>query len=195
MDWNGVWRFPEGSPRQGRMERYCSNIICGAPTTSGVKGLRWEIHLKWCYIFKILRDCTLYLRPQWVAKDPSFLHADSHDSWSDWADAQANLSLRWARSHFVGFVMKRLISFLGCNDWDTHLRSFHCFSACHATCICDMWMALKSLTVHTFNSVTVHTFNSVIIHNPKGLYFTLRCVLWLWHSLEVFSLFSCMPHL
>ena len=45
---------------------------------------------------------------QWVAKDPSFLHADSED-WSDWADAQADLSLRWAHSHFVGFVMSRLI--------------------------------------------------------------------------------------
>ena len=32
---------------------------------------------------------------QWVAKDPSFLHADSED-WSDWVDAQADLSLRWA---------------------------------------------------------------------------------------------------
>ena len=28
--------------------------------------------------------------------------------WSDWADAQANLSLRWAHSHIVGFVMSRL---------------------------------------------------------------------------------------
>ena len=30
--------------------------------------------------------------------------------WSDWADAQADLSLRWAHSHFVRFVMRRLIS-------------------------------------------------------------------------------------
>ena len=28
--------------------------------------------------------------------------------WSDWADAQADLILRWAHSHFVGFVMSRL---------------------------------------------------------------------------------------
>ena len=41
---------------------------------------------------------------QWVAKDPSFLHADS-----DWANAQANLSLRRAHTHFVGFVISRLI--------------------------------------------------------------------------------------
>ena len=28
--------------------------------------------------------------------------------WSDWADAQTDLSLHWAHSHFVGFVMRRL---------------------------------------------------------------------------------------
>ena len=28
--------------------------------------------------------------------------------WSDWADAQADLSLRWAHTHFVGFVTRRL---------------------------------------------------------------------------------------
>ena len=31
------------------------------------------------------------------------------EDWSDWAYAQADLSLRWAHSHFVGFVMKQLI--------------------------------------------------------------------------------------
>ena len=30
--------------------------------------------------------------------------------WSDWVDAQDDLSLRWAHSHFVGFVMSWLIS-------------------------------------------------------------------------------------
>ena len=30
---------------------------------------------------------------QYEAKDPSFLHADSED-WSDWVDAEADLSLR-----------------------------------------------------------------------------------------------------
>ena len=29
---------------------------------------------------------------------------------SDWADAQADLSFRWAYGQFVGFVMRRLIS-------------------------------------------------------------------------------------
>ena len=45
---------------------------------------------------------------QWVTKDPRFLHADSED-WSDWADAQADLSLCWEHTHFVGFVMSQLL--------------------------------------------------------------------------------------
>ena len=32
--------------------------------------------------------------------------------WSDWADAQADLSLRWAHNHIVGFVMRQLIYLL-----------------------------------------------------------------------------------
>ena len=40
MDSNGVWRFPEGSRRQGRVERYWCNVICGAPANSEIKGLR-----------------------------------------------------------------------------------------------------------------------------------------------------------
>ena len=31
---------PEGSGRQEKMERHCCNVICGAPTTAEVKGLR-----------------------------------------------------------------------------------------------------------------------------------------------------------
>ena len=36
-------------------------------------------------------------------------HWAHSELWSDWADAQADLSLRWAHSHFVGFVMRQLI--------------------------------------------------------------------------------------
>ena len=36
-------------------------------------------------------------------------HWAHSEDWSDWADAQADLSLRWAQSHFVGFVVRRLI--------------------------------------------------------------------------------------
>ena len=39
-DRNGVWRFHEGSGRQGKVERYCCIIICGAPTIAEDKELR-----------------------------------------------------------------------------------------------------------------------------------------------------------
>ena len=37
--------------------------------------------------------------------------------WSDWADAQADQSLRWVLSHIVGFVMSRLILSLVTVTW------------------------------------------------------------------------------
>ena len=51
--------------------------------------------------------CPVWSESSLSAWDPSFLHADSED-WSDRTDAQADLSLRWAHTYFVGFVMSRL---------------------------------------------------------------------------------------
>ena len=49
----------------------------------------------------------VWLKPllwaQWVAKDPSSLHADIRGLWSDWADAQADLSLQWVRMPLCWF--------------------------------------------------------------------------------------------
>ena len=46
--------------------------------------------------------------------------------WSDWVDAHADLSLRWAHTHCVGFVMSRLNPYLGqknaCFDIDLVLQ-------------------------------------------------------------------------
>ena len=64
---------------------------------------------KWVYAQRRLRSAWEFaqsdkfsLCAQWVAKDPRFLHADRKDS------AEADLRLRWAHSHFLGFVMRRL---------------------------------------------------------------------------------------
>ena len=46
------------------------------------------------------------LSGQWVAKDPSFLHANNE--YSD----QADLSLRLAHNHIIAFVMRRLMLIL-----------------------------------------------------------------------------------
>ena len=42
--------------------------------------------------------------------------------WSDWAYAQADLSLRWAHSHFIGFVMSRLKYAFACSDINPSLQ-------------------------------------------------------------------------
>ena len=46
MDRNGVWRFPEGSERQRKLERYCCNVIYGVQTSVKVKGLIWD-KMRW----------------------------------------------------------------------------------------------------------------------------------------------------
>ena len=49
-------------------------------------------------------------RKAWVL---SYALSAKRRLWSGWADAQADLSLHWAHSHFVGFVMSRL----KCDTW------------------------------------------------------------------------------
>ena len=46
---------------------------------------------------------SVLLYAQWVAKDPSFLHADS--------EAQADLSLRWTHMPFCSITKTRLYNF------------------------------------------------------------------------------------
>ena len=54
----------------------------------------------------LIRVFAVRMKKAWVLIYP--LSAQRR-LWSDWADAQADLSLRWAHSHIVGFVMSRLI--------------------------------------------------------------------------------------
>ena len=54
----------------------------------------------------LIRVFAVRMKKYWVLSYP--LSAQRR-LWSDWADAQADLSLRWAHTHFVGFVMSRLV--------------------------------------------------------------------------------------
>ena len=67
------------------------------PTKWHVRPAKTQISLGIRRVWSESSLCT-----QWVAKGPSFLHADSED-WSDWADAQADPSLRWAHMPFYWF--------------------------------------------------------------------------------------------
>ena len=42
------------------------------------------------------------------SEGPKLFSCGQRSLWSDWVDAQADLNLRWAHTHFVSFVMSRL---------------------------------------------------------------------------------------
>ena len=54
----------------------------------------------------LIRVFAVRMKKAWVLSHP--LSAQRR-LWSDWADAQADLSLHWVHSHFVDFVISRLI--------------------------------------------------------------------------------------
>ena len=65
----------------------------------------------------LIRVFAVRMKKNWVL---SYTLSAQPRLWSDWAHAQADLSLCWAHSHFVGFVMRRSIVFffecLSCSD-------------------------------------------------------------------------------
>ena len=67
----------------------------------------------------LIRAFAVRMKKAWVFSYP--LSAQWR-LWSDWADAQANLSLRWVHSHFVGFDMSRLI-------WGSTKKIFLCLES------------------------------------------------------------------
>ena len=72
----------------------------------------------------LIRVFAVCIKRAWVL---SYRLRAQRRFWSDWRDAQAGLSLRWAHTHFVGFVMSRLI--YRC-QW---MELFHLFKS--GTCI------------------------------------------------------------
>ena len=50
----------------------------------------------------LIRVIAVHMMKAWTLR---YTLSAQQRLWSDWTDAQADLSLRWAHSHFVGFVM------------------------------------------------------------------------------------------
>ena len=59
----------------------------------------------------LIRVFAVRMKKAWVLSYPLIAQ---RRLWSDWADAQADLSLRWAHTHFVDFVMSRLMYSFSC---------------------------------------------------------------------------------
>ena len=63
---------------------------------------------KWmCAQWRLRSAWASGMKKAWVLSYPL---STQRRLWSDWADAQADLSLRWAHTHFAGFIKGRLMS-------------------------------------------------------------------------------------
>ena len=89
----------------------------------------------------LIRVFAVRMKQAWVLRYP--LSAQRR-LWSDWADAQADLSLRWAHSHFVGFVM----SWLNCID-----EKYSTLSGTDAPCYVQ-----TNIWYHKYRETTVITY-------------------------------------
>ena len=89
--------------------------------------------------------------------------------WSDWADAQAELSLRWAHTRFVGFVMSQLI-------WQVALKCLfsHCSRLLVLYVFCINWGTTEANSRSRMNttlssqvnpSVPAHWTNPFVIRD------------------------------
>ena len=74
----------------------------------------------------------------WKKLESFATHWALSEDWSDWADAQADLSLGWVHSHLVGFVMRRFI----------FTYRWHCCSSSPVDWL--RWQFLPQFTVTTW---------------------------------------------
>ena len=99
----------------------------------------------------LIRVFAVCMKKAWVLSYPL---STQWRLWSDWVDAQADLSLCWVNNHFVGFVM-RWLKF--CNDfqqnadrsisnnmnWPFHI-SQKLQHSCHMSCCTTVWQKNES---------------------------------------------------
>ena len=106
MSWDGAWGQNSGHHDKVEYPKKPENLSCDMtkPTKWHVRPAKTQISLGirpvWSDVFTVHMKKALVL---------SYPLSTQRRLWSDWADAQVDLSLRWAHSHFVGFVMSRLI--------------------------------------------------------------------------------------
>ena len=124
-------------------------------------------------------------------------HWAHSEDWSDWAGAQADLSLCWAHRHFVGFVMSRLtsvnvvaaVSEMVANSEQKISRTWFYFGYCVSkgclfrlfrfqnSCRCVVWRPKKSRICHylswTDSIKPSLLFSNLGCCNSKGSLFRL----------------------
>ena len=94
-------------PRHDKTSKICVRPV-KTPISLGIRPVWSESSLCAPWVAKGTSFFSCRQLRLW-AKGASFFSCRQRRLWSDWADAQADLSLHWAHTHFVGFVMSRLI--------------------------------------------------------------------------------------
>ena len=92
---------------------YSPKVLVNYPGNDGsvptwLKIVDWDVKPQHNQPTSLIRVFAVCIKKAWVLSYPLSIQ---QRLWSDWADAQADLSLRWAHIHFVGFVMSWLILF------------------------------------------------------------------------------------
>ena len=107
----------------------------------------------------------------------SYLLSAQRRLWSDWADAQADLSLCWAHSHFAGIVMRRLIYVFvlvvicvqKCNTISSRRRE-KSFSKQSIVCYCPIsfYIVFRNTRIRILVFVGINTATWSLIIWPTG---------------------------
>ena len=98
-----IWKIPDKRTHCCNYPKfYKMSHVMTKPTKWHVCPAETQISLG---IHPVWSVFTVRMKKVWVLSYP--LSAQQR-LWSDWADAQADLSLCWVHSHFVGFVMRWL---------------------------------------------------------------------------------------
>ena len=150
------------------------------PTKWPVRSAKTQISLGICPVWSVSSLCA-----QWVAKDPSFLHADSEDSGCPgWSESSLGthailLVLSWGGSNITlilchqTFVSSNVPCYHSCfhiRTWAESVRPWpfpkpKCFltEPCHEkTCSCHMWTTKMQISLDLISAFVVHCLDSII---------------------------------
>ena len=115
----------------------------------------------------LIRVFAVRMKKAWVLSYPL---SALRRLWSDWADAQADLSLHWAHTHFVGFVMSRLI-LLQSWGWRATLHNCYVHNSTTTTHVAHVGL------LHTLFCIRATTWQNQQNDCVAQSYQSLRCAL------------------
>ena len=132
----------------------------------------------------LIRDFAVRMKKAWVLNCPlsaqrRLIRLGGCPDWSEtllgWVDAQAYLSLCCVHSHFVGFVMRQLISFHP-SPSSPHTNLFHienCLSI-KCQCLCIIWAPSSEFVSSSIPSWQILTAHAQPFREARDLAFCLK---------------------